>query len=438
MPETQTQQTASKKMLTLALMLFYVVPITVLGWSAGGLKGAGFGVLLAVVGAGGLNILWKRGEDQLRDHASRLVELKVRKLVQQQALQVKPGATETLVEENEKLRESFEEERRRAQGEEEILREACEEAKQRELIFEKEVGAKAEELQGLKETLEQAEQRIQDMGQGTESYQKEVQAQLSKKEALLLEYQHTMAEQRGIIEKKQEEAQHLEGRIHDLMYEVRTLVQLEGVPEAQAQYHAAYTAPAGSEDLQPLADLLEAPGQAYHDIEELYHDLPVSAENTIHTNYDAIMHLHRYTDIAQQLTGVSHLGGESPRFLDLSLDSYAIDQRRLFDKFHGENSCVILVYSQKEQRLLFVNNQIQSLLGWNPETFVKDFESIVQKGLQDWHNHVTQLEGENESKLRLLMRAASGEDSLVRCYLGRIDKGPFNAHLIGVLFQAEN
>lgn len=61
----------------------------------------------------------------------------------------------------------------------------------------------------------------------------ETQEQLRNKEALLGDYQHTIAEQRNIIEKKQRYIFKLEEKVRDLMYEIRSLLQLEEVPAPQ-------------------------------------------------------------------------------------------------------------------------------------------------------------------------------------------------------------
>ena len=152
--------------------------------------------------------------------------------------------------------------------------------------------------------------------------------------------------------------------------------------------------------------------------------------------------LQKCVDIAEQLGGDSHLAVEGSRLLNLPPESYAIDLRRLFDSLRSEHSSIVLVYSAAEHRLLFVNNKIRGLLGWSPEKFVKEFAHILQKGSGDWKSAVAVLqkirkyEVNKGQQIRLLMKAKSGEDLLVRCYLGLVREGIFGNLIVGVLYPA--
>lgn len=282
-----------------------------------------------------------------------------------------------------------------------------------------------EELEELMKEYHELKQQSGQLDQQVRSSSSEV----AHKEHLLQEYQQTIAEQRSIIEKKQQYILKLENKVQDLNYEVKTLLQLGDMQSGGL----------GSEDkdkklAHPVMDVFKTPYTPHEDLEEIYQSLPMSSDKKVHTPYDAAMQLQRCIDKAKTLTGASHLAGPSSRFLDLSVDSYAIDLRRLFDSFRNENTCGILLFSKQENRLLFANNSIKTLLGWSPDRFVNDFSQIIHESGPDWKHALLQLQTKNETQVRLLAKAKSGEDVLVQCYLGVIDEGVFAGHIIGVMY----
>ncbi len=241
--------------------------------------------------------------------------------------------------------------------------------------------------------------------------------ELKHKDSLLSEYQHTISEQRMILEKKQRYVGKLEGKVRDLMYEIRSLLQLEESPLSP-------TSP-------PLVELSDHESNS----EEYY--LPPTEKGP----YDLSLLLSRYRERAEKFTGVDHLGymgGKSPRFLDMSLDSYAIDLRRLFDTFRDETSGILFVYSQLEEKLLFVNNYIKTILGWSPEKFIKEFPELVETGHAELENALTQIHTIKESELSLTLRSKAGDNIPFHCFIGAIASGPFVNHVIGILSPIES
>lgn len=307
------------------------------------------------------------------------------------------------------------------------------------LQYEKQVQELQQELNTLETNWQQREEEVQQLLEEYQTLKQESgqidqqmrssSNEMAHKEHLLQEYQQTITEQRSIIEKKQQYILKLENKVQDLNYEVKTLLQL-----GDMQNTAMANGEKEKQSPHPVMDVFNTPYTSHEDLEEIYQSLPMSSDKKVHTPYDAAMQLERCIDKAKKLTGASHLAGSSSRFLDLSVDSYAIDLRRLFDSFRNENSCGILLYSQQEQRLLFVNNTIKTLLGWSPERFVSDFEQIIRQSAPEWKHALTQLQGKNETQARLLIKAKSGEDVLVQCYLGVVTEGVFAQHIIGVIY----
>lgn len=250
-------------------------------------------------------------------------------------------------------------------------------------------------------------------------FQHETHEELKHKDSLLSEYQHTIAEQRMILEKKQRYVAKLEGKVRDLMYEIRSLLQLEEPPSAPA-------AP-------PFLD----PNPSEEDLARYY--LPQERSDRV-TNYDLSMHLQRYIELAQNFTGADHLGyvgGQSPRFLDPSTGSYAIDQRRLFDTFRDETVGAVFIFSPMEEKFLFINNTVKRLLGWSPEKFLKDFPSLIERGSAEWAQAIHQIASVREQKLQLVIRTKQGDEKPFQCLLGVVPGGPFSGNVLGILSPAE-
>jgi len=239
----------------------------------------------------------------------------------------------------------------------------------------------------------------------------ETQKNLKHKDSLLTEYQRTISEQRMIIEKKQRYIAKLEGKVRDLMYEIRSLLQLETTP--------------------PKGDEREGLGSS----EQAMIDAFLLPSSSPQTPYDFSMQLQKYIEKVENLTGVDHLGyvgGKSPRFLDLSLECYAIDRRRLFDIFKDETAGIMYIYSPSERKFLFVNQLVKSLIGWSPEKFMKEFSRLVPQGYLDWEEAVSKVKAIKECSMRLAILNKSGQLQSFECYMGMISKGPFIQHVIGM------
>lgn len=294
--------------------------------------------------------------------------------------------------------------------------------KHRELIDE--LNKTRDSLHQLEIEKGQFQQRIDDVYQEFNTYKSSTEEELQRKTVLLLEYQETVNQQREVIKKRQDQIGEFETKVRDLNYEVKTLLQL-------ADY-----------DKDPIPKQIESPifiekGSLYNyspdqDDEESY---PLQ-ENHVKTSEEASTQLKRCIDIAQKITGANHLNNETSRFRDLSIDNFTLDLRRLFDNLRSENACTVVVYSQKENKLLFANNQAKSLLGWSIEKFVQNFQEIAKEGDLEWKKGLSQLSTLPESRMRLMMKTKTGQNLLVHCHLGVIPRGIFRNHVIGVLYPA--
>lgn len=290
--------------------------------------------------------------------------------------------------------------------------------------------AKNEEIARLQQENELFQQKSGNALQDLRSLTTTLQEQLKQKEALLEEHQQTITEQRGVIEGKQEQIAGLKEKIHDLTYEMKTLLDV-----VDTDGTAPIPTPTPSSSL----------GMAVHETAQLYQtatDEPIEDDNEalpesmVHTSEEAAIQLRRCLNIAQKITGAGHAPHSPFPMHDMPANNYTLDLRRLFDSLRSENASPVLVYSQKENKLLFINNQSKSLLGWNPEKFVQHFNEIVHEGLNDWKNAINQLAASPESHASLVMKTKSGQDLLVHCQLATVPSGLFRNHVLGVLYPA--
>lgn len=251
-------------------------------------------------------------------------------------------------------------------------------------------------------------------------YKKNTQEQNDYQQLLLVEHQRSIAELRDLLEKKQQHIQQLESKTRDMNYEIKTLLQLAEKPVS------GYTEPS----VIPLHPARHPPTPKMHwETGE-----PNILDFAVRTNEEAHVHLKRLLDLAQRITGTS-LFSSSPRFREMPLDNYALDLRSLFDRLKEINASTIIVYSLKENKLLFVNDQIKELLGLNPDKFVHQFQETVQEGQPEWREVLRQLSFKNEAKTTLQLKSRTGQEVNVECLLGIVPTGIFRHHLIGLLYK---
>lgn len=346
--------------------------------------------LLFVVGAGGaLRILLQLWERQMQRSVAKLVQLR---------LQQAGGSPAS--EELRRIQKEWGESRRGYEHQIDLLQSSVAKSKEEVHQLNLTMDKQQEKLRAAHfayEDLRKEYERLQeDQAQAYTENEQQIQHQTS----LINEYQRTIAEQRLILEKKQHHIQKLESKVHDLTYEIRSLLQLEGPTPVDPT-------PALTHDYAPLP----RPTQ---------------------TSYDLSVQVQRFIEKAESQTGMEHLGGNAPRFLDLS-DSYMVDRRRLFDSFRDEGNGILFIFSLGEKKFLFVNQQVKLLLGWSPEKFMKEFPRLVVAGYPEWRKTILRITPKQEQQLPLVIQSKLGEPKEFTCAMGLVTKGPFTNHIIGIL-----
>lgn len=280
--------------------------------------------------------------------------------------------------------------------------------------LEQELTERRDEILSLIKEKERAFKQIDQATREFNQFKEASEEKLEQNNIFLGEYQQTIHEQRSVIEAKQQQIEHLDGKVRDLTYEIKTLLQLAEKSAQVLHPHMAKIDSGSSKESQGLSLAAE--------------------DEAIETGDDISQQLKRCIEMAQKITGSSHQGSkQSSRGRELPIDNYALDFRRLCDGLHNESSRAILVFSQKENKLLFVNQQIKELLGWHRDKFSQDFSEIIHDSQEAWHGILSQLAYKNECQAQLSMKTKSGQQVPVNCHVGVIPTGLFRSNIIVVL-----
>lgn len=270
-----------------------------------------------------------------------------------------------------------------------------------------ELNLKTFELQKSQEDHQMFSAKAEQIGQEFIEYKIFSEEQLKQKNLQVNLLQQTIEEQREVI-------QQLTTKVNDLGYEIKTLLYLQENEPKPAEIPSK---------IQPIKPIEE--------VEDLTR---FASDTQVRSHGDALMLLRRCVNTAEKLLGHSYYGSESSRYFEPSLPHYTIDQRRLFDVLRNENGAVVFVYSQRDDKMLFVNNQVKTLLGWSPEKFVSEFFAFLADGQTAWQEAMHQLSSDNEAQARLLIKSKEGQDVIAQCQLGTISAGLFKNHVIGILY----
>jgi hypothetical protein len=248
--------------------------------------------------------------------------------------------------------------------------------------------------------------------------------QLKQKNMLISSLQKLIDEQRGEMEKRQDQIQILDAKVHDLSYEIKTLLHLNETETTST--HPPF------QNGNKNTTLPFEPSFSSEDFSEKGFSLEQEIKNPL----EATALLQKCVQTAQKLTGAYHQSADPLRQREPHPSHYAIDQRRLFDSLRGYTSGLIFVYSLKEHKLLFVNSVCKTLLGWSGEKFLSDFSSILQEGWADWKKSLSLIPETAELQTRLLAKTKQGAELLLNCHLGLVSTGLFRNYVICVCYSS--
>lgn len=277
------------------------------------------------------------------------------------------------------------------------------------------------ELLKISHENEQKDQEIDTLRVEINECRSSTHKQLEEQQAYIRDLQELIAEQKLLTEKKQQQVNLLETKVNDLTNQIKTLLQ-----RAETNTSSFYTdsqSPNSSPSSLPTLSLSH----------EENDDFISNPEQQIRTTEEASQQLKRCLDIAQKLTGSHRFNNQFNAFIDSPADSFTLDLRRLCDALRSENNSAILLYSPKENQLLFANNQIKSLTGWSPEKFIQSFTEIVSSE-DPWRQGIANLSIRSETQVKLSLKSKTGQEITLNGNLGMIPTGIFRQHAICVLY----
>lgn len=297
------------------------------------------------------------------------------------------------------------------------------------LEYETQVSQLASELESKDSELESLHEEVHTLSRNKDTQYKMVESlqyefnqfkkiandQISEQQILLAEHQQTIIEQRSLLETRQQMVSQLDGKVRDLNYELKTILKI-----AEKPFEPSYPA-----QVMPQVTRVQLPIHSHDEETALGH---------VQNFEEALVQLKRCLDMSQRMTGASHFGQQS-RFKDLPLENYALDLRRLFDRLQNDCSGTVLVYSTKENKLLFVSDQVKHLVGLYPEKFIQSFQESLIENNEEWNRAINQLSFKNDSKAMLTLKTRAAQEILIHCAMGIIPTGIFRHYLIGVLYQ---
>jgi len=258
---------------------------------------------------------------------------------------------------------------------------------------------------------------------------------LDQNRSLISEYQSTIQDQREMLDKKQQHILQLDNKVHDLSYEIKALVQVES-------YENLLVSGGGVSSKVIQHPVMSHSEAVYQTLPLTSHSQPppleeVSFSKKIADTTDAHKLLKRCIDIAQKITGASyyHNTNSGSRIRDLSSDPFAFDLRRLCESLRSESGGMILLYSQKERKPLFINDFVKEYTGWMPEKFLMNFSDIIEPAQETWESMLQQMSFKNQNSLDLHLRGKNGSEIEFKAEVGLIPTGVFRNNVIAVFYH---
>lgn len=268
-----------------------------------------------------------------------------------------------------------------------------------------------QQIDALKEQLIGKERELQELHQNLEDARlshEQMETLLQQLEAERIKSEQALSHKVEEIElqgiQKQQMVEQLETQIHDLRYEIKTLLQLTEVDYSKFVMEQ----PAKKVEAEPL---------------------PPKFQGNVKREEEARVLLRRCLDIAQKLTFPTR-----PSLQPSAVDVSALDIRRLTDALKEESGALVLFYNPRESKVLYASREAKTLLGYAPETLAHQFSEIAEEGLSFWESAVAQLSSKPQTSLVLGLKTKAGDELAFNVLLGAVSSGGFKGHAVAVLY----
>ena len=253
----------------------------------------------------------------------------------------------------------------------------------------------------LEQKYQNLESRLARVVQEYEDYKLFGEEQLKQKNIQLMEAQITIEEQKEEINKRQNQIHHLDGKINDLSYEIKNLIQ--------------------------KSDLVHTP--AVPPYEERSNQIENSGLVA-----KAWVVARELVSFGQKLTSSNYYEDESSRYKGFSQSQFSTEQRKLFTRLNQEKSYVVLLYSLAEQKLVFVSDSMQEFFGIDPSHFLINYASYFVDGGLEWQKFISQMPAAVELHSKLHLSNTKGKNIGCDINISLISKGLFRNYLICILY----
>lgn len=298
-----------------------------------------------------------------------------------------------------------------------LAKRSLEEAQQAQVHLLSEIDLLTEEIQRLSLTNRQMIAQSEKMQAELEQTKRVAKHQLDWHQNQIRELQEVLAEQKAFSEKKQQQMLQLETKVGDLTHEIKTLFQNEEGFDPSLQ--------SSNKPLENFEQKELSSFEAFKESDDLA---------LVDSHQEALRQLQQCLNIAEKIKGSQRFGSQIYSFMDSPADSFSLDLRRLCDRLRSEAQSSILLYSPKDNHLLFVSNQIKLLTGWSPDKFIQNFSEIIDEA--EWKHGVNLLAMQNKVQFLLQLKTKTNQVLEVNASLGMISYGIFRNHLIGILYSS--
>lgn len=412
----------SRASLALAIIVFYLTPIIALSAYSLGLmtiQGSWIlfstGLALAAFGSCFLLLMIYRWENKLR--------LRLMSAIKSTASPTTVATIETpqpVLETSPKTENNYEE---KQIEQERVLHEAIADWKQKHDKLQSDLLVNENELQQSLEERKALQAQILAIRSELDSHKNATRAQLQQEQAQQAEYQKTINDQRALLDAQQQQISALEIKEKELAYEIKTLVSLTNYDTPEP------IKPSPEPPLAPALTLYEPKKNPPIDkFSSITNSAQIKSADMVSSQLD------HFVDTAANISGVQQLHGIPSHLYDLPSDNYALELRRLCENLNMENRYIVFLHSPRENKILFVNDHVKSILGWSPDKFMQQFSDIIPKGNDELQNAASHLSANREAVCSMQAKSINNELFRLNCHLKVINSGTFRNHNICIMY----
>ncbi len=279
--------------------------------------------------------------------------------------------------------------------------------------FEKECASEFEKkIEVLKKEYEQKENAFLlakkewiEKEEGLESGKKKFENELTQLSCDAKDLRAALQKAYLLAAEKEEHILQLQTEIANVKFELRTVLKLESAPKKEPQGY--------SSDCQNTFSFTSNP--------QCIGGPPLQVEKP------SVKKLDEFLNLASKLAESSQLRGKTSRFFEPSIDSYAVEKRRLFSVLEQQTEVPSFVFCRIETKLLYASDALKKMMNLH-EVF-----SSGLFGKKELLNAVKSVLPFQNKLVNFGLHAKNGKIEQFSCHLGACPLPPFSSCVIGIL-----